>query len=425
MSTPRPQGQALPSADPSGPATGPADALQTALAAWEAAGRPDDGVPAATPADVLPLLQAACLLDAQRPRPDPEFRRRLGQALALEARRRDEARRRRPDPLRTAFAWPIAWRPALRGGLILLALVLGLGAVTVAQAARDPQGWAGRLLRSTRDLAHEALPGLGLSADPLRRTTALPAPTPSATAPRPGGAGERAVPGQGAPAEAGSAMRPQPSPEVFLGRKPGRSQGLPAVAGDGERGSGNPAPAPATPPADAAAPTPALAWGRDRLSLTSTALAPPSATPTATAPRAPSPSPTAAAAAQIGRGPVPVGAAFSGRVDLGEGRPLRDLPIFAYRLDAGGKLRWWDPAATTRTDAEGRYWLGGLAPGSYKLMAGYLFPLAPRRWYPAADRSADAEPIHLDAGQSLEDLNLRFADAAAAPLSFWARIDRR
>lgn len=422
MSKPRPQGQALPPTDP----TAPADALQAALAAWEAEGRPLDGpLPTPAAADVLPLLQAARLLDAQRPRPDPDFRRRLGQAVALEARRRSEGRRRWHDPLRAAFTWPIAWRPALRGGLILLALALGLGAVTVAQAARDPQGWAGRLLRATRDLADEALPGLGLSAGPLLRTTALPPPTPSATAFRPGGAVERTAPVRGAAAEAASAARPQPSPEVVLGQRPGRSQGAPEAAGDGERGSADTAPALATPPADAAAPTAALAWGRDRLSLTSTALAPPSATPTAAAPRAPSPSPTATASAPTGGGPAPGGAALSGRVDLGEGRPLRGLPIFAYRLDAGGKLRWWDPAATTRTDAEGRYRLDGLAPGSYKLMAGYLFPLAPRRWYPAAGRSADAEPIHLDAGQIREGLDLRFADDAAAPLSFWARIDRR
>ncbi len=425
MSKPRPQGQALPPTDPTGPATVPADALQAALADWEAAGRPVDGpLPTPAAADVLPLLQAARRLDAQRPLPDPDFRRRLGRALALEARRRSAGRRRWGDPLRAAFTWPIAWRPALRGGLILLALALGLGAVTVAQAARDPQGWAGRLLRATRDLADEALPGLGLSAGPLLRATSLPPPTPSATTSRPGGSVERTAPVRGAPTEGASPARPQPSPEVVLGRRPGRSQGLPETADDGGGGSGDPASALATPPADAAAPTVALTWGRDRLSLTATALAPPSATPTAAAPRAPSPSPTATAA-PAGRAPAPGGAALSGRVDLGEGRPLRGLPVFAYRLDAGGKLRWWDPAAATRTDAEGRYRLEGLAAGSYKLMAGYLFPLAPRRWYPAAGRSADAEPIHLDAGQIREGLDLRFDDAAAAPLSFWARIDRR
>lgn len=410
-----------------------AQELQAALAQWEAADRPvslpDAGPTQCADEGLLPLLRTAQLLQRHRQVPSQAFRRQLADALVAEADRQGRERQARLDPgaWREAFGSQ-ALRPrlqlALRAAAILLALGLGLGAFTVAQAARDPDGWAGRLIRATRELAEEALPGilpptfsLPLAGPPTAAPAASPTPAPLGAAARPAIAPSAGA-DEGAPAPAAG---PRPQPTVVLGRKPGRS-GQAAAAGAGatqaeEEGSGQ-APEVATP--IAAAPTAPLA-DRNR------------ATPSATVPLRPAASPSAAVrlratgpapSATPPPAPGPAGAAISGRVELSPGRPLKGIPVSAFRLDAKGQPRWWDPAATVRSDGEGRYRLEGLAPGSYKLMAGYLFPLAPRRWYPAATRWAEAEAILLGAGQTLEGLDLRFAEADAAPLFFWAWLER-
>lgn len=425
-----------------------AQALQEALDRWEASERTGSAPapssqlkagattsatsPAGADEAILPLLQTAQLLYRHRQQPSPAFRRQLADALAEEAAqlRREHHAGQGWGLLRGAFssrdrAPSFQW--ALRAAAVLLALGLGLGALTVAQAARHPEGWAGRLLRATRELAEEALPGL-LPARLPRSPAAPPTASSGSATPAPSGAVSRtalAPPAGDDEAAPASAAGPRPSPGVVLGRKPGHQERAAGTGtGSTEPEDDGPGVAPqAATPAAAAATAPAA--DRARAAPSSAAGLRPAASPTA-ALRAPptAPSPSATPPPPAAAAPGSVGATLSGRLELGPGRPLKNVPVSVFRLDAGGKLRWWDPAATVRSDGEGRYRLEGLAPGSYKLMAGYLFPLAPRRWYPAAARSAEAEALQLGAGQTLEGIDLRFSEAEAAPLTFWAWLER-
>lgn len=381
-----------------------AELLQDCLARVEAGASPTAVLADCDPdlAEAMtPLLLAAAAVRWQRAVPSAAFRRRAALALATAAPRRSGG---------------LLWKGfgsragALRLAASAAAVLLALGGLTVAQASRNPQGWAGRVVAQAWDVAR-ALPELWYSsttavlvpATPAARKVIIDTGLPTATA-----RVAREAAGAGARSDLGSPA----TPGVQLGRKP-RPSG--AAAGSAAPTS-TPTPSPAVivagPQARAtvAAPagtTPGAATGSPTRSAATTATALPAASPTA--------------AASTGKASL---ASLSGRVTLGGGRPIPGIPVTLYRHDAAGVAHWWDAVAATRSDAEGRYQLRDLPPGSYKLMAGYRFLFAPRRWHPSAARSAEGQAVVLESGQTREAIDVDFGEEEAAPLLIWAFLGR-
>ncbi len=362
--------------------------------------------------ELVPLLRVVEALKQHRTVPSSAFRRRAGLALA-----------RVDMPQRGAFwaTWWLGFRlraGALRLAAVLATIALALGGLTVAQASRNPDGWAGRTLAQAWRAAR-ILPGLRGSPTfelPTQRASD-PLQPPPQDPKRPIASASRRSGSDGQVASQSVAV-PVATPGVQLGRKPR----VPGPAGvfavpTASATSATPllaaAKAPTTAPPAQAAASPSSATPADG----STRLTPASVMAVATAPSGSPPT----AASPPGRALV---ASLSGRVILQSGRPIVNLPVTVFRHDAEGNARWWDAVATTRTDADGRYQLRDLSPGSYKVMAGYAFLFAPRRWYPSAARSAEGQAVVLAGGQARDDVDLRFGEEAAAPLLIWALLGR-
>lgn len=353
---------------------------------------------------LAPLLFAAEAVKRHRARPSDDFRRRTGLVLA------------RVDAPRPILLSRFGMSPhvrILRLAATAVAIVLALGGLTVAQASRNPEGWAWRTLARAWTAAR-VLPGLwGAPAVGMQ----MDGPTPPRQLPSSDDQRPLVMAPERHETVDGGAYQPDPpaaaTPGVALGRKP-RS---PAAAG---------APGPSATPLLSAY---AVATVAGSPPLSTVAL-PDGATPVAERPR-----PTAAAASTatvpIGNPPSAVapparsaGASIGGRVTLRGGRPLPGIPVIVFRHDAEGNARWWDAVATARTDADGRYQLQNLPPDSYKVMAGYPFFFAPRRWYPSAARSTDGQAVVLAAGQERGDIDLSFGEEMVAPLLLWAHLGR-
>lgn len=382
-----------------------AQALQDCLAKVEAGASATASMADCDPAlaeAMTPLLLAAAAVRRHRAVPSAAFRRRAALALATAAPQRSGG---------------LLWKGfgsragALRLAASVAAVLVALGGLTVAQASRNPQGWAGRAVRQAWHVARAlpelwSLPATGVS------LTATPETVRKVTA----DAGRASAPARAArdPAGAGvpSYAAPPATPGVQLGRKPrapGASEGRGAPTA-----TLTPAPAviAAGPPARAtvaasAGRTPGAAEGSPTRSAAARATVLPVAPPTAAAPQ--------------GKAAL---ASLSGRVTLRGGRPIPGIPVTLYRHDVAGVARWWDAVAATRSDADGRYQLRDLPPGSYKVMAGYRFLFAPRRWYPSAARSADGQAVVLDGGQAREAIDVDFGEEEAAPLLIWAFLGR-
>lgn len=378
--------------------------LQDCLARMEAGAGPTevlaDGDPALAEA-MAPLLLAAAALRRHRAVPSATFRRRAALALSTAG-----------APRSGRSWWPGfgSRAAALRLAASAAAVLVALGGLTVAQASRHPQGWAGHALRQALAVAR-ALPELWQApttaeqgpATPASRKVIIDTGRPTATA-----RVAREAAGAGDRSNLGSAA----TPGVQLGRKP-----RPSGAGGG---SAAPTSTPSPPPAVI------VAGPQARATVAAPAGTPPGVatdSPTrsaaATATALPVVPPTAAAVP--GKAPS---AGLSGRVTLRGGRPIPGIPVTLYRHDAAGVARWWDAVAATRSDADGRYRLRDLPPGSYKVMAGYRFPFAPRRWYPSAARSAEGQAVVLASGQTLEAIDVDFGEEEAAPLLIWALLGR-
>lgn len=356
---------------------------------------------------LAPLLVAAAIVKQHRAQPSDDFRRRTGRALALAE-----------PPRRTLLLGP-GFGLGPRAGILRLvaaaaAIVLALGGLTVVQASRNPEGWAWRTLARAWSAARVVPERLAPSAV-VMPVGALSTPN------------QPSFPAEGRPQAMGpeqhetmdgGAFEPDRSavttPGVLLGRKP-RS---PVAAG---------APAPSA----TMLPSAYVASTATSVSALPTVALSGGATPTGERTRPVAAVAAATTAAPFGSPPAVVappgkalGASMGGRVTVQGGRPLPGIPVIVFRHDGEGNARWWDAVATARTDADGRYRLRDLSPDSYKVMAGYPFFFAPRRWYPSASRSVDGQAVVLAAGQERDDIDLSFGEEMVAPLLLWALMGR-
>ena len=202
----------------------PVQALQDCLARVEAGATPVASLAdceAGLAADLAPLLLAAETIKQRRAVPSEAFRRRAGLALA-----------RADMPRRSPVWWPrLGGRVGiLRLAAMVVALVVALGSLTVAQASRNPQGWAGRAVAQAWRAAR-ALPQLWGSTTvglpPASVPDALPARPAEPVRATASASSERRVP---AGRDTGPSIAPvAATPGVQLGQKP-RSSGAGALA---------------------------------------------------------------------------------------------------------------------------------------------------------------------------------------------------
>lgn len=91
-----------------------------------------------------------------------------------------------------------------------------------------------------------------------------------------------------------------------------------------------------------------------------------------------------------------------------EGSPIERAAVAAYLLGPNDEFLWWRRWEGW-TNAAGRYQIGNLPPGRYKVFASTGFGYRWQgRWYPGGAKSADAEVLELAAGDTREAVDIRF-----------------
>ena len=107
--------------------------------------------------------------------------------------------------------------------------------------------------------------------------------------------------------------------------------------------------------------------------------------------------------------PLKLGLTIAGRVtDADSGLPIRGVSIDADSVNGGGP----GSHAFTRTGADGRYTLGGLAPGTYQIRAGRENPVYVQEYFDDQLNSNTAEFVTVSAAQGREGIDLALSVGA-------------